>query len=240
MNNIKLQINNFLHYFGYHVSKAPYSKQQIESGHFKWLQDFGVQTILDIGANEGQFIEKISMILPSTYIYSFEPLKQPFEKLKNNTSRYSNITVFNFALGDVERESVINRNDYSPSSSLLELTDLHKKAFPITEKVTEEKIQVKILDSVAPNLNLKKKIFMKIDVQGYELNVLRGAERMLSDVDIILTETSFYELYKDQPLFGDVYKFLCDRGFKYFGGFEQLNDERDGRILQADSIFIRG
>jgi hypothetical protein len=79
---------------------------------------------------------------------------------------------------------------------------------------------------------------LKIDVQGYELNVLRGAEKTLIDVDIILIETSFYELYKNQPLFKDIYDFLSNRGFDYYGSFEQLYDLRDGRILQADSIFI--
>ena len=140
---------------------------------------------------------------------------------------------------DEEKETVINLNEYSPSSSLLELTDLHKDAFPITKKVEQEKIFVKVLDEIANDLELKKKVMMKLDVQGFELNVLRGSENTLKNVDIILIETSFYELYKNQPLFKDIFDFLSDRGFNYFGSFEQLYDERDGKILQADSIFIK-
>ena len=239
MIDAKLFINNLLHHFGYQIAKSPFSKRQIKSGHFKWLQKFGIKTIIDIGANEGQFIDKISKILPGVNIYSFEPLKDSFIKLEKKISDKKNITVFNFALGDEEKENIINRNEYSPSSSLLELTDLHKNAFPITKKVKEERVYIKVLDKIASELELKKKVMIKIDVQGYELNVLRGAENAIKDVDIILIETSFYELYKKQPLFKEIYNFLSDRGFNYYGSLEQLYDGRDGKILQADSIFIR-
>jgi FkbM family methyltransferase len=239
LNKIKIYINNFLHHFGYQLTKYPFSKRQIDSGYFRWLQNIGIRTILDVGANEGQFIKKITKILPEAKIYSFEPLKDSFIKLEKLVSAKKNITAFNFALGDNEKESLINKNEYSPSSSLLELTDLHKNAFPVTKKVKEEKIYVKVLDKIVNELELKKKVFLKIDVQGYELNVLRGAENTIKDVDIILIETSFYELYTNQPLFNDIYSFLSNKGFNYFGSFEQLYDERDGKILQADSIFIR-
>ncbi|MDD8018875.1 MAG: FkbM family methyltransferase [Bacteroidota bacterium] len=239
MNKIKLYINDVLSSFGYQLRKAPFSKRQIASGHFKWLQELDIQTILDVGANEGQFLSKASRIFPDAYFYAFEPLKKSFTKLQKNNSANKKITLFNFALGDEEKDSIINRNDYSPSSSLLPLTDLHKEAFPMTENVVGEKIQIRLLDNIASHLNLNKKILLKIDVQGYELNVLRGAERTLKAVDVILTETSFFELYKNQPLFDDMYTFLSQRGFQYFGSLEQLYDARDGRILQADSIFIR-
>jgi FkbM family methyltransferase len=239
LTNIKLFINNFLNHFGYQITKSPFSKRQIGAGHFKWLQNFGISTILDIGANEGQFIQKISKVLPDAKIYSFEPLKDSFIKLEKMVSDKKNITAFNFALGDEDKEAIINLNEYSPSSSLLELTDLHKDAFPVTKKVKEEKIYIKVLDKIFKQLELNKKVLMKIDVQGYELNVLRGADNTIKDVDIILIETSFYELYTNQPLFDDIYSFLSNKGFNYFGSFEQLYDERDGKILQADSIFIR-
>jgi FkbM family methyltransferase len=238
MNTVKTYLNNFFGLFGYQLNKAPYSKRMIKSGHYRWLQNFGIKTILDIGANEGQFIDKISKILPEANIFSFEPLQDSFKKLEEKVSGKKNITIFNFALGDQEKETIINRNEYSPSSSLLELTDLHKNAFPITKEAKEEKIYVKELDKIANELELKKKVMMKIDVQGYELNVLRGAENTIKEVDIILIETSFYELYKNQPLFGDIFNFLSDGGFNYYGSLEQLYDVRDGRILQADSIFI--
>jgi FkbM family methyltransferase len=239
LHRIKLLINNCTAYFGYQIYKAPFSRRQIESGHFKWLQDLGIQTILDIGANEGQFINKISLILPEANIYSFEPLKKPFEQLQKLAFQNKNITAFNFALGDEEKESIIHHNEYSPSSSMLELTSLHKGAFPFTRNVLEENISVKVFDKISSGLNLQKNILLKIDVQGFEINVLRGAEGTLKDIDVIFIETSFYELYKHQPLFNDIYSFLFQRGFGYFGSFEQLYDERDGRILQADSIFIK-
>ena len=160
-------------------------------------------------------------------------------KLENELSFNKNISVFNFALGNEEKESIIYRNEFSPSSSILELTKLHKNAFPITKNVTEEKIYIKAMDKIIHDLNLEKKILIKIDVQGYELNVLHGAEETLKNTDIIIIETSFHELYKGQPLFNDIYSFLSNKGFNYFGNLEQVYDIRDGKILQADSIFIK-
>ena len=236
MNKIKIYINNFLHHFGYQLSKYPFSKRQIDSGYFKWLQNFGINTIID---KEKTHITYRYLFDPNAEFIRFTNQSQKFRKLKKNIQEGKNITLFNFALGDEEKETIINRNDYSPSSSLLELTDLHTDAFPITKKIKEENISIKVLDKIADDLELIKKVMMKIDVQGFELNVLRGSENTLKNVDIILIETSFYELYKNQPLFKDIFGFLTDQGFNYFGSFEQLYDERDGKILQADSIFIR-
>ncbi len=233
----KKMINDFFRLVGYQFIQVPYSKRKIKSGHYKWLEEFGINTILDVGANEGQFAKIISKIIPGAHIYSFEPLKHSFMKLEKELSSNKNISLFNFALGNEEKEAIIYRNEFSPSSSILELSELHKNAFPFTKNVSEEKIYIRVMDKVIQDFKLKKKILMKIDVQGYELNVLQGSFELLNDVDIVIVETSFYELYKNQPLFREIYEFLLRKNFYFSGNLEQVYDPLNGRILQADSIF---
>ena len=97
---------------------------------------------------------------------------------------------------------------------------------------------IRPLDDVAPELSLKSRVLLKADVQGYELNVLAGAEKTLSLIDILILETSFVELYEKQPLFHDVYDYLHQRQFTYAGSFDQILNPSNGAVLQADSIFF--
>jgi FkbM family methyltransferase len=236
---LKKIINDCIRLTGYQLIKVPYSNKKIRSGSYKWLQNFEIRSVFDVGANEGQFAKIISRILPAARIYSFEPLNNSFKKLKSNLANNNRIKIFNFALGDEERESTIYRSEFSASSSIIGMTDLHKEAFPYTRNVSEEKIFIKRFDDIVKDLKLEKQLLMKIDVQGFELKVLKGAEETLKHVAVIILETSFYELYQSQPLFKDIYNYLIGSGFNYFGSLEQIYDERDGKILQSDSIFIK-
>ena len=119
------------------------------------------------------------------------------------------------------------------------MSDLHKNAFPYTKNTAKETVEVRTLDSVLPQLQLRKNVLAKIDVQGYELDVLRGAEETLAQVDMLILETSFYELYLGQPLFEEVYRYMKEKGFSYRGNFEQVNSAVNGEVLQADAIFVR-
>jgi len=133
---------------------------------------------------------------------------------------------------------IIHHNEFSASSSILQMGNRHRDAFPHTQNAVDENISVCVLDEVAKDLELEGRVLAKIDVQGYELNVLLGAERTLPLIDILIIETSFEELYEGQPLFYDVHQFLHDRHFRYAGAFHQMFNPSDGAMLQEDSIFV--
>ena len=143
----------------------------------------------------------------------------------------------NYALGNENGEKTIYLNEYSPSSSILEMNELHKKAFPFTEKTIPEKIEIKKLDEISTDLNLVKPLLIKIDVQGFEMEVIKGGLKTIKQADIIIIETTFEELYNGQPLFHEIYTFLQELGFIFKGNFDQLTNPNDGNILQADSVF---
>ena len=238
MTVLKRWINRALGVTGYQFRRTPSLGRDIVLGKYRWLQERKIATVLDIGANVGQFAETIRQILPEAMIYSFEPLRSCFEVLAAKASSLMPIECFSFALGNKEAVTVMNRSDFSPSSSFLSMGKRHRDAFPQTMHFVEERVTVRLLDSVVPDLVLKPAILAKVDVQGYELNVLAGAEKTLPLIDVLVVETSFVELYEGQPLFHEVYRFLHDHHFLYHGSLDQIQDPSNGAILQADSIFL--
>lgn len=205
----------------------------------KWLGDYGISTVLDIGANDGGFAKKIRKIIPEAKIYSFEPIKQVFDNLRINLKKDSSIEFFNIGLGSKNSNMKINKNEFSPSSSILEMNSPHKINFPYTKKTFKEEIIIKRLDDIMKEIKIKDKLLIKIDVQGYEKEVILGGIKTISKADIIILETSFVELYKKQPLFEKIYEIMTKLGFKYAGSFEELKSPLDEQVLQQDSIFVR-
>jgi FkbM family methyltransferase len=204
-----------------------------------WFKSLGIDTVLDIGANTGQFTRTILALLPNANIYSFEPLPDCFEQLQEFASKHSNIKTFNAGIGDESGMISFERNDYSPSSSFLKINDTHKQAFTFTEKSSTVEVKIERLDDITQSLDLGKSLFIKIDVQGYEDKVLKGGEETIKKAKVVIVETSFVPLYESQPLFDDVYSVFKKLGFSYFGMNDQLSDPNTGQILQGDAIFTR-
>lgn len=204
-----------------------------------WFRELEIATVLDIGANTGQFAITMNFVLPKAKIYSFEPLPDCFEALQTRMKGVENFTAFNLGLGNESGILEFERNSFSPSSSFLKVTDIHKTAFPFTGDSNPVSVKVERLDTVVEQLTVTEPLMIKIDVQGYEDRVLSGGEQTIKRAKIIFIETSFEMLYEEQPLFGKIYEQLTNWGFNYMGALDQLHNPRRGQILQADSIFIK-
>ena len=125
------------------------------------------------------------------------------------------------------------------SSSLLPVGERQVSTFPGTDEVGTTRAEVRTLDSVFVDRELEQPALLKIDVQGFELSVLRGAEQTLSSFDQILVEASFAELYEGQALFPDVSHHLEEHGFRLVSGSISTSDP-SGRWLQGDFLYERG
>ncbi len=104
--------------------------------------------------------------------------------------------------------------------------------------------RVNMLDAVVADLirdghPAHPELLVKIDVQGFEGEVIRGGEAVLGRAKIVIVETTFVELYVGQPLFGTIHEQLSRLGFAFQGNLSQLWNPEDGRILQADSLYAR-
>jgi FkbM family methyltransferase len=248
MKMIKNLIKNFLSIFRLQLHRIPTPeqlKQIVEAQHeFElnkklWLRNAGVKTILDIGANTGQFAKLIHELCPEAKLYSFEPLKDCYQELVANFKNVSQFQAFNVALGDNTGVIEMHRSEYSPSSSLLTMNDLHKKAFPYTKEEIIQKVELVCLDDLTSSLELRKPLLIKLDVQGYEDKVISGGKSVISQADILIVELSIEQLYDGQPLFNEIYQTLISLGFKYRGNYDQLCSPDDGRVLQVDGIFTK-
>ncbi|HEX8336357.1 MAG TPA: FkbM family methyltransferase [Pyrinomonadaceae bacterium] len=202
-----------------------------------WLKRLPVRTVLDIGANDGDFAAEIRELLPEARIYSFEPLPDAHAALVARMRGDGRFRAFNFALGAVDSRARINRSSFSPSSSLLPMLDLHTQAWPHTAGGAAEEVEVRRLD--AQQLDAEPELLVKMDVQGFEDKVIEGGRETLGRAAYVVTEVSFARLYEGQPLFEDIYRLLSGMGFAYRGSLWQLPDPRDGRPLQADAVFVR-
>ncbi len=207
--------------------------------HRRWLQAAGIRTVLDVGAYIGSFAYAMRLILPEAQIYSFEPLEANYRALLRRLSPLGRFRAFQTALGETTGTIDFYQNEFSASSSVLAMADLHRRAFPQTGNQVRVTVPLARLDDYLDQMDLQPPVLLKLDVQGYEAAVLRGAAETLARVDYLLCELSFAELYAGQPLFDDLYALLADSGFRFAGSFDSLLSPLDGSILQADGLFIR-
>jgi FkbM family methyltransferase len=197
------------------------------------------QTIIDVGANIGQFAIASSSIYPQAIIYSFEPNPGCVAKMKRNVSHKKNINIFAMGLGDHDAMFDLHINSHSHSSSFLALSDNHKQVFPDAVEKRRISVNVKTLDHIFQDIQLTPPILLKLDVQGFEAAVLAGASETLQKVDYILVETSFKELYKGEAIFRDLLSMIEVSGFSFLRPIDFLTDDNTGEVLQMDALFCK-
>lgn len=240
---MKDRINHFLRGFGYEVRKGPISVSglQVEPDFFKknaWIKNKGFQTILDIGANQGQFAGRFRLLFPNAHIYSFEPIPEVYLALCRKFDKDPHFTAFNLGLGDIPGLFDFYLNQFPDSSSLLPMKSLHIEIFPFTQHSSQIKIKVETLDRLATNLPLQGPLLVKIDVQGFEKKVILGGLETIKKASMVMVEVSYQELYENQNSFEDIFSLLKDLGFAFVGNYDQLLSPKDCSILQADAIFV--
>ena len=204
-----------------------------------WIRELGLATVLDIGANTGQYALTAREVFPSARIISFEPLPDCFAELTRRMKSDPNFTALNIGLGDTPGELNIQRNEFSPASSFLPLNDTHKTAFDFARRTQPVAVRVERLDDVAKKLALVSPYLAKLDVQGFEDRVIRGGETTLRGAALLIVEMAYEPLYDGQPLFREVYDQICALGFAYRGALDQLHCPRTGKLLQADGVFMK-
>lgn len=205
----------------------------------KWMLDYQFKSIIDIGANVGQFGKKIRQYYPTAQLYSFEPIPFVCEELKLNFKDDPNFTAINAGLGDSDGKTKFHMNLFSDSSSMLEIAELHTKNFPYTKDEIEIEVEIKQLDNCFKVDEIEKPYLVKIDVQGFEEQVINGGLQVIGNAEMVITESSYKELYKGQALFDVLYEKLKAMGFDFAGNLEQMESAFTGEPLQGDAIFIK-
>lgn len=197
------------------------------------------RTIIDVGANVGQFTVAASKMLRPSTVHCFEPLPDCVSKLRANVRSLTDVHVHACAVGEEDGTCRMRVNCYSPSSSLLPLAEQHRSAFPGAEEVGCINVEISTLDRVFGGANLELPVLLKIDVQGYEAAVLRGAQKLLKCVSHAVIETSLKPMYETEPVFMDIARFMEHCGFRFAGTVGCLLHPVSGEMLQLDALFER-
>ena len=194
--------------------------------------------VLDVGANTGQYAKKIILGGYQGEILSFEPLRDAFQKLEASTKKHKNWAAIGpVAIGEKNGTSQINVSGNSVSSSLLEMEEAHRSAEKTSKYIGVQDVDVRSIMSYQDILAPFTKIYLKIDTQGFELNVLRGLGEVIEKIVFIQLEVSFIELYSQQCLNKDIETWMSDNNFAIWSIERGFSDPATGQILQADYIY---
>jgi FkbM family methyltransferase len=205
------------------------------------MRNRGIDLVLDVGANKGQFGSSLrEEIGYRGRIVSFEPLSEAFADLRRIATADAAWSCHNFALGEETGEATINISANSHSSSLLPVSERAIEIEPSVAPVARERIKLRRLDDVfAEAVRPGETPYLKIDAQGYEMKILKGGLHVLERFPLIQLETSFFPVYKDESLIGEVIQFLATLGFRVVSFEPGWDDPKTGEMLQADLIFAR-
>jgi FkbM family methyltransferase len=197
------------------------------------------KTVIDVGANVGQFTVACAKIFRGVSVHSFEPLPECVERLKRNVAGLGGVRVYPRALGEASGEVMMHVNSHSHSSSVLALGERHRRAFPDAREIDAIKVKISTLDLEMKLMSLERPVLLKLDVQGYEPQVLEGATETLNKVDYVLLEASFRPMYEGEETFMDIVRTMEGRGFEFLRPVGWLSDPHNGEVLQIDALFMK-
>jgi FkbM family methyltransferase len=198
-----------------------------------------IATVIDVGANVGRWSKACRLALPELRICAFEPVMECYLQLVRRFKADVQVECYNSAIGSAICKLDLKIHEHASSSSLM---DVNGSAVPISGSpriVGSIPIAVDTLDRLWSDRKWAGPFLVKLDVQGFELEVLRGAENLLQECSAIIVETSFHTLYTGQPLFHDIYDWLHTRGFTYAGPLAIVLKSSSGMLVQQDSLFVK-
>ena len=199
----------------------------------------GIDLVLDVGANAGQYGRFLRHIGYDGGIISFEPLSSAYDTLAQAAARDARWEARRFAVGRHEGTATLNVAGNSESSSLLPMLPAHLAAYPESRYAGTEEVPVTTLEKVIGSLPESHRIFLKVDTQGYERPVVEGAGGALGRIRGVQLEMSLVPLYEGEMLLSDAIPFMAERGFVLMGIEPGASDGRTGQLLQVDGLFFR-
>jgi FkbM family methyltransferase len=207
----------------------------------KAFEEFRVDLVFDIGANVGQFAIELRNIGYDGRIVSFEPLSDAHAQLSRVALSDKKWEIHKRgAIGDTNGNIKINISGNSVSSSILPILDVHSLAASGSAYISQESTPIYTLDCVAIDyIAPSSNVFIKLDTQGFEWQVLNGGQETLKQACGVLLELSLIPLYEGQKLWQEMIERLNREGFTLWSIQQGFTDFKTGRSLQIDAIFFR-
>ena len=233
-------INKFLSIFGYKLLKKKKSIN-IEDHLAYILSQLNINLVFDVGANIGQFGLLLRKNGYKGTIISFEPCSDSFEKLKKASHNDDNWKIFKMALGDKKTQKEINIFNASDLNSFNEVSDLGKIRFDDNfKKIKTELIHLSTLNDFFEKNNLnEKRIFLKMDTQGYDLNVFRGANKFYSSILGLMAEIPVQKIYNTNENYHETIEEYESNDFRITGIFPVSHNKKNHTVIEFDCVMVK-
>lgn len=236
----KRLIRKILNKLGYEIRRVNDASGKYSPDMWTWLRSSGqIRTVVDIGANNGEFAEYLSSYFDARRTIAIEPLPAYAEQIRQRAKTIRNLTVHECAVADYEGHTTLFENAYAPASSMLNVSRLSMNEFPQTAGQQKEiSVAVHRLDDLIDPHELEDSVLIKVDVQGLEDKVIRGGERIFRVAKYVLIEMSCVAMYDGQPLFEEVHELLAGIGFRFAGIKNQVDSPTSGQPLFLHCLYV--
>ena len=224
-----------LNRMGFDLNRNPFTHRLVAL-----MRDRGINTLLDVGANEGQYALGLRAAGYNGTIISVEPLRAAYERLSRHAAADPRWQCVHAAASDHAGTIKINVARNSVSSSVLPMLATHTTADPLSVYVGQEEVRAVTVDSLIDDQGLDAaKTMVKIDVQGFESTVLDGAADHLNRLAAVQLELSLVPLYDSQALMPQLVERMSQHGFELWLLEPGFSAPDSGRLLQCDGVFVR-
>lgn len=234
-------VNNVLKHIGLSIDRWP-PPNSVKRHLRELFPDLGVDCVFDVGANKGQFAEMLREIGFDGHIVSFEPNQELYQRLVAASAGDARWSVRSDALGDVEDTAVLHVSEADDLASVLTISDYAKASFgAAADVVRSESVSVRRLDGLYEGLRQEigfSHPFLKMDTQGYDLQVLRGAEGCRAGLAGLMTEMSLQPLYVGMPSMAESLAAVREAGFDVTGLYPVVSDG-SRRLIEVDCVARR-
>lgn len=237
------RVRKALHLMGYDLRRLSqpswvYDPLQAQQ---RLLQHIERPVILDVGANVGQTLEKYARAFPTGRIHSVEPFPESFEKLRKTATARPPAMAYQMALGEEAGEADFHVNPvYHTRNSLLNRPKSGRRYYREGSELPDTvKVKVSTLDEFCARAAIERINLLKLDVQGAELQVLRGGRQLLENqaIDLIFTEIMFVPHYENGPLFHDMHAALSSHGYSLYGIYDLIMAS-NGQVRYANALYL--
>jgi len=225
--------------FGYELIKT--RKHPSTNSHMiNLINHYDIDLVIDVGANNGQFGRMLRAEGYQGDIHSFEPVSSTFNELKRSCESDDKWFIHQIALSDEVGQAEVNVTESSDLSSFLEPNEFGKSKYEKIKVLRTETVELNTLENFLkeniPDV-AKRKIFLKMDTQGYDLKVFKGAEGVFDNIYCVLSEISLISIYSGMPHYLDALKIYEDAGF-IVTGLYPISRKKDLSVIEMDCMLV--
>jgi FkbM family methyltransferase len=220
------------------LTSAVFSHRVLAGVEHRFVLRSDLATVVDVGANRGQFTLAARHYAPGARVISFEPQPAPAAIFRRLFAGDPRVTLHEAALGAAAERRSMHVSGLDDSSSLLPITLLYSSLFPGTEEASALEVRVGPLSDFVGRDEIRPPALLKLDIQGFEYDALLGCRDLLPLFERVYCECSFMELYTGQKLGHEVVALLAQNGFVLAGAYNPVYDAA-GQCVHSDLLFMQ-